>query len=176
MQAGQGIEGEAKMIEPLKTVPISFKVNGRPVSLEVAAGETALHAIRERLDLIGAKEGCGIGECGACTILVDGKAVNACLMLAARLDGTSVRTVEGLAGKEGLHPLQQAFLDHHAVQCGFCTPGLLMSAVALLDEHPQPDRRTVSEGLSGNLCRCTGYKQIFQAVEAAAAHNKEKTP
>ncbi len=164
------------MIEPLKTVPISFEVNGRPVSIEVAAGETALQAIRERLHLTGAKEGCGIGECGACTILVDGKAVNGCLLLAAQLDGTSVRTVEGLADGESLHPLQQAFLDHHAVQCGFCTPGLLMSAAALLDEHPSPDRRTISDGLSGNLCRCTGYKQIFQAVEAAAQRKKENTP
>jgi carbon-monoxide dehydrogenase small subunit len=164
------------MIKPLKTVPIAFKVNGRPVSLEVAAGETALHTLRERLHLTGAKEGCGIGECGACTILVDGKAVNACLMLAAQLDGTSVGTVEGLSRDGSLHPLQQAFLDHHAVQCGFCTPGLLMSAVALLDEHPRPDRRTVSDGLSGNLCRCTGYKQIFEAVEATAKGIKEKTP
>jgi carbon-monoxide dehydrogenase small subunit len=164
------------MIKPLKTVPISFKVNGRLVSLEVAAGETALCAIRERLRLTGTKEGCGIGECGACTILVDGKAVDACLMLAAQLDGTSVNTVEGLASGESLHPLQQAFLDHHAVQCGFCTPGLLMSAAALLDEHPSPDRRTIADGLSGNLCRCTGYQQVFQAVEAAAGRKKEKTP
>jgi aerobic carbon-monoxide dehydrogenase small subunit len=164
------------MIEPLRIVPISFKLNGRQVSLEVAAGETALHAIRERLHLTGAKEGCGIGECGACTILVDGKAVNACLMLAAQLDGTGVCTVEGLADGVALHPLQQAFLDHHAVQCGFCTPGLLMSAVALLDKHPRPDRMTIVDGLSGNLCRCTGYRQIFQAVEAAAERKKEKTP
>jgi carbon-monoxide dehydrogenase small subunit len=164
------------MMKPLKTVPISFKINGRPVSLEVAAGETALYAIRERLHLTGAKEGCGIGECGACTVLVDGKAVNSCLMLAAQLDGTSVRTVEGLARGESLHPVQQAFLDHHAVQCGFCTPGLLMSTVALLDEHPRPDSRTISDGLSGNLCRCTGYRQIFQAVEAAAERKKENTP
>ena len=164
------------MIEPLKIVPISFEINGRAVSIEVAAGETALHAIRERLHLTGAKEGCGIGECGACTILVDGKAVNSCLMLAAQLDGTTVRTVEGLAKGESLHPLQQSFLDHHAVQCGFCTPGLLMSAVALLEEHPHPDRRTISDGLSGNLCRCTGYKQIFQAVESAARRKEENTP
>ena len=163
------------MIQPLKIVPISFKVNGRTVSLEVEAGETALHAIRERLHLTGAKEGCGIGECGACTILVDGKAVNGCLVLAAQLDGTSVRTVEGLSEGESLDPIQQAFLDHHAVQCGFCTPGLLMSTVALLNEHPRPDRTTIADGLSGNLCRCTGYKQIFQAVEAAAERNKENT-
>lgn len=163
------------MAQPLKIVPISLKVNGRPVSLEVEAGETALHAIRERLHLTGAKEGCGIGECGACTILVDGKAVNSCLVLAAQLDGTSVRTVEGLSEGESLHPLQQAFLDNHAVQCGFCTPGLLMSTVALLEEHPHPDSRTIADGLSGNLCRCTGYKQIFQAVEAAAEREKENT-
>jgi aerobic carbon-monoxide dehydrogenase small subunit len=164
------------MLEPLKTVPISFKINGRPVSLDVAAGETALYTIRERLRLTGTKEGCGIGECGACTILVDGKAVNACLMLAAQLDGTGVSTVEGLADGETLHPLQQAFLDHHAVQCGFCTPGLLMSAVALLDECPRPDSKAISEALSGNLCRCTGYRQIFRAVEAAAERQKEKMP
>jgi len=164
------------LVQPLKIVPISFEINGRQVSLEVAAGETALHAIRERLHLTGAKEGCGIGECGACTILVDGRAVNSCLMLAAQLDGTTVRTVEGLAQGESLHPLQQAFLDKHAVQCGFCTPGLLMSAAALLDEHPSPDRKTIADGLSGNLCRCTGYQQIFQAVEAAAERKKENTP
>ncbi len=164
------------MIEPRKTVPILFHLNGRTVSLEVAAGETALHAIRERLHLTGAKEGCGIGECGACTILVDGRAVNACLMLAAQLDGTSVRTVEGLADGESLHPLQQSFLEHHAVQCGFCTPGLLMSATALLEENPQPDRKTIADALSGNLCRCTGYTQILQAVEAAAGCKKEETP
>jgi aerobic carbon-monoxide dehydrogenase small subunit len=164
------------MMEPLKTVPISFQINGRPVSLKVDAGETALHAIRERLGLTGTKEGCGIGECGACTILMNGKAVNSCLLLAAQLDGADVRTVEGLADGEALHPLQKAFLDKHAVQCGFCTPGFLMSAVALLNEHPRPDRKTIVNGLSGNLCRCTGYSQIFQAVEAVVDTEKEKTP
>ncbi len=164
------------MIEPLKTVPISFMINGRSVSLNVDAGETALHAIREELGLTGTKEGCGIGECGACTILMNGKAVNSCLVLAAQLDGSEVLTVEGLADGEALHPLQQAFLDKHAVQCGFCTPGFLMSAVALLNENPRPDRKTIVNGLSGNLCRCTGYSQIFQAVEAAVDAEKEKTP
>lgn len=164
------------MMEPLKTVPISFQINGRPVSLKVDAGETALHAIRERLGLTGTKEGCGIGECGACTILMNGKAVNSCLLLAAQLDGADVRTVEGLADGEALHPLQKAFLDKHAVQCGFCTPGFLISAVALLNEHPSPDRKTIVNGLSGNLCRCTGYSQIFQAVEAVVDTEKEKTP
>jgi carbon-monoxide dehydrogenase small subunit len=163
-------------MEPLKTVPISFQINGRPVSLKVDAGETALHAIRERLGLTGTKEGCGIGECGACTILMNGKAVNSCLLLAAQLDGADVRTVEGLADGEALHPLQKAFLDKHAVQCGFCTPGFLISAVALLNEHPSPDRKTIVNGLSGNLCRCTGYSQIFQAVEAVVDTEKEKTP
>ncbi len=116
--------------------------------------------------MTGTKEGCGIGECGACTILVDAKAVNACLMLAPQLDGRDVLTVEGLADGRGFHPLQEAFSVHGAVQCGFCTPGVLMSAKALLDRNPHPDRAEVVEALSGNLCRCTGYQQIVEAVMA----------
>jgi carbon-monoxide dehydrogenase small subunit len=156
------------MIKPYETIPVHFKINGQPVELEVEACETALHAIRERLGLKGAKEGCGIGECGACTIVVDGKAVDACLMLGAQLDGREILTVEGLSRSEQLSPLQQAFLDHHAVQCGFCTPGLLMSAHALLEETPNPTRDTIIKGISGNLCRCTGYQQIISAVAGAA--------
>jgi carbon-monoxide dehydrogenase small subunit len=128
---------------------------------------TALELIRDRLELKGAKEGCGIGECGACTIIVDGQAVNACLMFAARLDGCEVLTVEGLDQSGDLHPIQQAFAEKHAVQCGFCTPGLLMSTRALLSEHPRPGRAEIIKAISGNLCRCTGYHSIIQAVETA---------
>jgi len=137
-----GIAQEAVTVEPSSPsddgIPIRFTVNGRAVSLEVLPGETALHAVRERLGLKGAKEGCGIGECGACTMVVDGKAVNGCLMMAAQLDGRTVLTVEGLESPVGLHPLQEAFLEHHAVQCGFCTPGTLMSAHAFLQACPSP--------------------------------------
>jgi len=134
----------------------------------VDAGQSVLHLLREKLGLKGAKEGCGIGECGACTVVVDGVAVNGCLMMAAQLDGREVLTVEGLESPVGLHPLQEAFLEHHAVQCGFCTPGMLMSAYALLARNPQPTRDQIVEALAGNLCRCTGYEQVLKAVEAAA--------
>jgi carbon-monoxide dehydrogenase small subunit len=149
-------------------IPIECTINGKMVSIEVEAGETALEMIRDRLLLKGTKEGCGIGECGACTIVVDGKSVNACLMLAAQLHGREIITVEGLEEDGDLNPLQQSFVDHHAVQCGFCTPGLLMSSYALLKENPSPDRRDVIDAISGNLCRCTGYQQIVNAVEDAA--------
>ena len=159
-----------------KHIPIKFTINGKQVSLEVAADETALQAIRDGLKLKGTKEGCGIGECGACTIVVDGKSMNACLMLAAQLQGREVLTVEGLAKDSELHPIQKAFMEHHAVQCGFCTPGLLMSSHALLEENPNPDRQEIRDGISGNLCRCTGYQQIVTSIEAAAERlGKEKT-
>jgi len=149
-------------------VPICFTLNGKQVKVEVAAGESALHTIRERLYLKGTKEGCAVGECGACTIVVDKKAVNSCLMIAAQLDGRDVMTVEGLAKSEGLNSLQEAFLQHHAVQCGFCTPGVLMSAHALLNENPNPSREEIIKEISGNLCRCTGYQHIVSAIEDAA--------
>lgn len=152
----------------LSRIPIRFRLNGKEVSLKVSARETALEMLRERLGLKGAKEGCGMGECGACTIVVDGKAVNACLMLAAQLDGRGVLTVEGLAQEGSLHPLQGAFIQVHAVQCGFCTPGLLMSAHALLLGNPRPDAGAMEEAFSGNLCRCTGYSQVASAVALAA--------
>lgn len=158
-----------------KHIPIQFTINGEKVSLEVGADETALQAIRDGLKLKGTKEGCGIGECGACTIVVDGKSMNACLMLAAQLHERDVLTVEGLEKDAELHPLQQAFMDHHAVQCGFCTPGLLMSSHALLGENPDPDRQEIIDGISGNLCRCTGYQQILTSIEDAAQRlGKEK--
>ncbi len=149
-------------------IGVRFRLNGREVALEVSPGESLLYLLRERLGLRGTKEGCGIGECGACTVVVDGKAANACLMMAAQLDGREVLTVEGLESPVGLHPLQEAFLEHHAVQCGFCTPGMLMSSYALLSCNPKPTRDQIVEALAGNLCRCTGYEQVLEAVEAAA--------
>jgi aerobic carbon-monoxide dehydrogenase small subunit len=180
----------------LPRLKVSFVLNGKRMTLEVRPWDTALHTLREDLGLTGAKEGCGIGECGACTILVDGLAVDSCLILAPQLDGRDVQTVEGLAnGKasagrapataEGspaveteavLHPLQEAFIAHGAVQCGFCTPGVLMSAKALLDKQPSPSRQDIVEALSGNLCRCTGYVQIVEAVEQAAITLRDEEP
>jgi len=145
---------------------IAFHLNGKPISLEVRSWDSALDVIRG-LGFTGTKEGCGIGECGACTILVDGKAVNSCLMLAAQLHGRKVETVESLAETGPLHVLQDAFLRHGAVQCGFCTPGMLLSAKALLEKDPNADRAEIVRALSGNLCRCTGYVQIVEAVEDA---------
>jgi aerobic carbon-monoxide dehydrogenase small subunit len=151
-----------------RLLKISFTLNGKPVEIEVKPWDTAIAVLREQLGLKGTKEGCGIGECGACTILVDGLAVDSCLMLAPKLDGSKVETVEGLRQGEVLHPLQEAFLSKGAVQCGYCTPGMLMSAKGLLDSNPNPERSELVEALSGNLCRCTGYVQILEAAEEAA--------
>jgi aerobic carbon-monoxide dehydrogenase small subunit len=157
-------------------VRISFVLNGTPVEAEVAPWETALTVIRDWFGLKGTKEGCGIGECGACTILVDGLAVDSCLMCAAQLHERRVQTVECLSDGETLHPLQQEFLAHGAVQCGYCTPGMLMSAKALLDREPKPSPDAIVDALSGNLCRCTGYVQIGEAVEAAARNCCNRSP
>jgi carbon-monoxide dehydrogenase small subunit len=150
---------------------INLVVNGDPVSLVVESQWSMLRVLRERLGLQGSKEGCGgEGECGACTIIVGGVAVNACLVLAVEADGMGVQTVEGLAGPDGtLHPIQRAFIDKAAVQCGFCTPGMLMSAKALLDRNLDPTEDEVREAIAGNICRCTGYTQIVEAVLTAAA-------
>jgi aerobic carbon-monoxide dehydrogenase small subunit len=147
---------------------LRFTLNGEEKSLDIEPGISALELIRDILDLKGTKEGCGMGECGACTIIVDGKAINACLMFAAQLDGRTVLTVEGLGRDEELHPIQQSFIEHHAVQCGFCTPGFLMSAHALLEENPKPERNEIVKAISGNLCRCTGYQNIITGIEDAA--------
>jgi carbon-monoxide dehydrogenase small subunit len=149
-------------------VTIAFQLNGKPVSLEVNPWDSALNAIRDQLGLKGTKEGCGIGECGACTIVVDGRAVDSCLMFAPQLDGREVETVEGLGSREHLHPIQEAFLSCGSVQCGYCTPGMLMSAKSLLDRNSRPTLDEIIEALSGNLCRCTGYHQITEAVQVAA--------
>ncbi len=150
------------------TIGLRFVLNGRPVETEVEAHRTLLWVLRERFDLTGAKEGCGVGECGACTVLLDGRPVNACLVLAGKVHGREVTTVEGLGGPEALHPLQKWFIRKHAVQCGYCTPGMLLSALALLRKNPRPSRAEIREALAGNLCRCTGYGPIVEAVRAAA--------
>ena len=146
---------------------IDLTVNGRARSVEVATHHTLLEVLRDDLGLTGTKECCLVGECGACTVLVDGVSVDSCLMLAVEADGAAVTTVEGLAAGVRLNPLQRAFLDTGAAQCGFCIPGQLVAAQALLALNPHPTRAEVEEGLAGNLCRCAGYGQIFEAVEAA---------
>jgi aerobic carbon-monoxide dehydrogenase small subunit len=150
------------------TLSVEMTVNGRRRSMEVPVNVTLLDLLRDELGLTGTKECCDVGECGACTVLVDGRAVDSCLMLAVEADGADIRTVEGLAAGAELSPLQQAFLDKGASQCGFCTPGQLMAAHALLEENAHPDQLEILDGLSGNLCRCGCYFQITDAVLAVA--------
>jgi len=152
----------------IATQPIKVTVNGRPRMLDVAVHHSLLDVLRDDLGLTGTKECCLVGECGACTVIVDGRPVDSCLILAVEADGAEITTVEGLAAEGRLSPLQQAFLDTGAVQCGFCIPGQLMSATALLAENPHPSVPEIQEGLAGNLCRCGGYLQISEAVLAAA--------
>ncbi len=147
---------------------IVLNVNGSQYPVEVKVNKTLLDVLRDDLGLTGTKEGCGTGDCGACSILLDGKPVNSCLVLAIEADGREIVTVEGLAQGEKLHPLQQAFVDEGAVQCGFCTPGMLISAQGLLNENPKPTEREVRQALAGNLCRCTGYVRIVNAVLKAS--------
>ena len=147
---------------------IDFKLNGREYSLQERDDMRLLDFLREALKLTGTKEGCGEGECGACTVIIDGKAVNSCLVLAPEIDGKEVITVEGLERDGRLHPLQESFIEKGAIQCGFCTPGMLMSAKALLDRNPDPSDEEIMEAIEGNLCRCTGYYKIVQAIRAAA--------
>jgi aerobic carbon-monoxide dehydrogenase small subunit len=150
-----------------------FILNNRPVELETAPDVRVVDLLRETLGFTGTKESCGSGECGSCTILVDGEPRLSCLMLAAQLEGRTVLTIEGLAEGEKLHPVQEAFVEHGAVQCGFCTPGMILSAVHLLNYHEDPTRQEIRQGLSGNLCRCTGYQKIVDAVSAAAENLKK---
>ena len=148
----------------MKTVDIAVTVNGELYNKTVAVNQTLLRFLREDLFLNSIKEGCDEGECGACTVLVDGQPVNSCLVLAAEMDGKSVLTAEGLAKDGRLHPLQEAFLEAGAVQCGYCTPGMLMSAVALLNTYPHPTRAQINKEMEGNICRCTGYARIADAI------------
>ncbi len=147
---------------------ISVKINERRYTLEVPARMTLLELLKDRIVLTGTKEGCGAGECGACTVILEGRAVNACLVLAAQVDGMSIQTIEGEALDGKLSELQKAFITHGALQCGFCTPGMIMSARELLDRNPAPTRDEIVEAIAGNLCRCTGYEPIIEAIEAVA--------
>ena len=156
-----------------QTYPMSVTINGEIYNIEVEPHKTLLWVLREQLDITGPKECCGIGECGACTVLMDGKSVNSCLVLAIEADGHEIVTIEGLGGPEGLDPIQQAFIDQGGVQCGFCTPGMIMSAKYLLDNNPNPSEEEIAVALSGNYCRCTGYKNIIEAVKAAAIKYQE---
>ncbi len=151
-----------------RSVEIEFRLNGVVRRATVPADMSALTMLRDVLGLTGTKYGCGEGECGACTILVDGASLNSCLAFAVDCDGREVTTIEGLASDERAQRLQRAFAEHGAVQCGFCTPGMVIQAGRILAAHPHPDRATIQRGLEGNLCRCTGYKKIIDAVEAAA--------
>jgi len=152
---------------------ISFTVNGRSQELEIRPERTLLEVLRDDLGLTGTKHGCDSGECGACTVLIDGEPANSCLVLTPAVRGRHVLTIEGLAEDGKLHPLQQAFIDHGALQCGFCGSGMILSAKALLDRNPSPSRAEVRRGLAGNLCRCSGYQQIVDAVMDAADRLRE---
>ena len=157
----------------MTTMEVRLTLNGKPRTLTIAPGELLLDVLR-REGYFGVKRGCEKGECGACAVLLDGKAVNSCLLFAAQVEGREVVTIEGVAGDGRLDPLQEAFLDHGAVQCGFCTPGMIVGAKALLARHPDPTEAQVREALAGHFCRCTGYKKPVEAVLAAAAAARKK--
>jgi carbon-monoxide dehydrogenase small subunit len=152
----------------MSTYEIKVKVNDQWLETQVSATETLLDVLRNKLDAVEVKNGCEHGDCGSCTVLLQGKAVNACLVLAVQADGQEITTVKGIGTQESPHQLQTAFVEHGAIQCGYCTPGLIVTAKALLDENPHPTRQEICEGISGNLCRCTGYTKIVEAIEDAA--------
>jgi len=155
-------------VSEAQLIPISFTLNGRLQEIEVQPHELLLDVVRERLGLTGVKRSCDVQVCGACTLLVDGRPVSACTTLAFEVRGRSVLTIEGLAENGKLHPLQQAFIDHGGFQCGFCTPGMILAAKALLDENPDPSEAELKHFMHGNICRCTGYKKIIESIMAAA--------
>lgn len=148
---------------------LNFILNNEPIRIEIEPHLTLLQLLRDRLELTGTKEGCGMGECGACTVLLEEKTINSCIFPALEVEGKRVTTIEGIAdAKGGLHPVQKAFIEQGAIQCGFCTPGMVLSAKALLDENPRPSGEEIRNGIAGNLCRCTGYLQIVQAIKVAS--------
>jgi len=149
--------------------PLNLRVNGEPVHLLVEEDETLLDVLRDRLFLTGTKRGCGEGQCGHCTVILDGRAVNSCLTLALEAEGGEVLTIEGLAQGDNLHPIQKAYVEAGAIQCGYCTPGMIMAIYSLLRENPQPSEEEIKEGIKGVMCRCTGYYKIVEAVKRAAA-------
>ncbi len=157
-------------------VPLRMTVNGKAVMVSVNPTWTLLRVLREELKLTGTKKGCEQGDCGACTIILDGKAVNACLVLALQAKGKTIETVEGLGTRDALHPLQKSFMKHGAVQCGFCSPGMLMSAKALLDRNPHPATEEIKREISGNLCRCTGYVKIIKAIQGVSLNSGTQDP
>lgn len=152
----------------MKTTRVTFDINREKVSFDVRPYETLLEILRERLSLTGAKEACGMGSCGACTVIMNGLPVRSCLVLAPEADGAAITTIEGLKENGKLHPLQQAFMEKGAVQCGFCTSGMIMTAKALLDRNTKPTKKEIVNTISSNICRCTGYKKIIEAVEDAS--------
>ena len=151
---------------------IIFTLNGEPIEIEIESHLTLLQLLRDKLELMGTKEGCGMGECGTCTVLLDGKTINSCIFPALEVDGKKVTTIEGLTDSQGnLHPIQRAFIEFGAIQCGFCTPGMVLSAMGLLDGNPKPTEEEIRNGIAGNLCRCTGYLQIIQAIKEASGNS-----
>lgn len=160
--------------ELTKMISIEIYVNDKKHSLDIKPDELLIDVLRDRLGLKGTKKGCGTGECGACTIIIDGEPVNSCLYLAIRADGKHIVTIEGLENPNGLHPIQQAFIKNAAVQCGFCAPGMQLSAKVLLDENLDPSEQQIREAISGNICRCTGYVKIVKAIKEAAAMMREE--
>jgi xanthine dehydrogenase YagT iron-sulfur-binding subunit len=166
---GQTIATKKGRVPVYDKKPITLTVNGRAMSLVVEPRETLLQVLRDKLDLTGSKQICGRGECGGCTVLVDGEPVYSCLTLAIRVDGRSVTTIEGLADGDRLHPVQEAFIEKDGYQCGFCTPGFIMTATAFLAKNPDPAPAEIKQALSGHLCRCGNYPKIHEAVRAAAA-------
>lgn len=153
---------------------IIFKINNKITQIDTSGAERLIDILRERLGLVGTKEGCGKGECGACTVLLGGKAVCSCLVLSCQINGKEILTIEGLTENDHLHPIQKAFADVGAVQCGYCSPGMIMSAAALLMANPKPSKQEIKRAVSGNLCRCTGYEKIVQAVDLASQKSMKK--
>jgi aerobic carbon-monoxide dehydrogenase small subunit len=160
----------------MSTVPVQLTVNGEAQRLEVEPRLLLVHLLRDRLGLTGTHVGCDTSSCGACTVHVDGEAVKSCTLLAVQADGTKVKTIEGMAGADGLHPLQNAFWENHGLQCGYCTPGMIMAAADLLERNADPSEEEIRHGLEGNLCRCTGYHNIVKAVQAAAGNLGDARP